>query len=135
RSPPIPYTTLFRSHAHLAGADALAVDDAAWAINRQAEPAPVLLVTDGNLFLQNALVLLPEVALSRSAPADYAPMLTATLTVFDRFVPTATLPAGNLLFVAPFTSTTLFQVTGVLTNPVPLLAGPAALEPEAPPAP
>ncbi len=119
------------AHVHLAGADALAVDDDAWAVNRQAEPAPVLLVTGGNLFLQNALVLLPEVSLSRTAPADYAPMLTATLTVFDRFVPTATLPAGNLLFVDPPASSPLFQVSGVISAPVPLVppAPAAALTP------
>ena len=108
-------------HARLSGADALATDDEAWAVNRLAEPAPVLLVSDGNRFLQNALVLLPNVTLTRSAPADYAPLLTATLTVFDRVVPSTTLPAGNLLFVAPPVSTALFGVTGVLTGPTPLL--------------
>jgi hypothetical protein len=106
--------------AHLAGSDDLAVDDTAWTINHAAEPAPVLLVTDGNSFLQNALVLLPNVALDRTAPADYTPSLTATLTVFDRAVPSTTLPTGNLLFVAPPTSTTIFEVAGVLTTPNPL---------------
>ena len=55
--------------------------------------------------MQNALALLPNVTLSRSAPAEYAPSLTATLTVFDRVVPSGTLPAGNLLFLAPPAST------------------------------
>jgi hypothetical protein len=107
-------------HARLAGADDLAVDDEAWTINRLAEPSPVLLVTDGNRFLQNALVLLPNVALERSRTAEYAPAPTATLTVFDSFVPTGTLPAGNLLFIAPPHSTALFDVLGVMTNPTAL---------------
>src|SRR5262249_31839312 len=34
--------------------------------------------------------------------------------------PTGTLPTGNLLFIAPPHSTTLFDVTGVVTTPVPL---------------
>ncbi|HMA35424.1 MAG TPA: VWA domain-containing protein [Chloroflexia bacterium] len=112
-------------HAHLAGTDDLAVDDEAWTVNRLEEPAPVLLVSAGNRFLQNALVLLPNVSLTQSAPEEYAPSLTATLTVFDRVVPSTTLPAGNLLFLAPPTSTVLFDVTGVLTDPAPLLQGAA----------
>ena len=105
-------------HAQLAGDDDLAVDDDAWTINRLSEPSPVLLVTNGNRFLQNALVLLPNVALERSRTMEYAPSPTATLTVFDSFVPTTTLPAGNLLFIAPPQSTALFDVLGVLTNPI-----------------
>ena len=105
-------------HAHLAGDDDLAVDDDAWIVNRLSDPSPVLLVSDGNRFLQNALVLLPNVTLERSRPTEYAPSPTATLTVFDSFVPTGTLPAGNLLFLAPPRSTALFDVLGVLTNPV-----------------
>jgi len=111
-------------HAHLAGSDDLAADDDAWTVNRGADPVPALLVSDGNRFLQNALVLLPNVNLSRSAPAEYSPDLTATLTVFDRVVPTGTLPLGNLLFIAPPRSTALFDVNGSLTEPAPTLPPP-----------
>lgn len=113
-------------HARLAGTDDLVSDDDAWTVNRLADPAPVLMVTTGNRFLQNALVLLPNVALEKTSPTTYAPSPTATLTVFDRFVPTGTLPIGNLLFIAPPRSSDLFQVTGVLTAPEPLLGGVAA---------
>jgi hypothetical protein len=113
-------------HARLAGSDDLQADDDAWTVNRLADPAPVLMVTTSNRFLQNALVLLPNVTLEKSRPETYAPSPTATLTVFDRFVPTGTLPTGNLLFLAPPRSTDLFQVTGVLTAPAPLLGGVAA---------
>jgi Ca-activated chloride channel homolog len=113
-------------HARLAGADDLALDDEAWTVNRAAEPAPALLVSDGNRFLQNALALLPNVTLSRSAPAEYAPSLTATLTVFDRVVPSGTLPAGNLLFIAPPASTPLFDVNGQIADPSPLPPGSSA---------
>ena len=111
-------------HAHLVGGDDLAADDDAWTVNRAADPVPALLVSDGNRFLQNALVLLPNVTLSRSAPAEYSPDLTATLTVFDRVVPTGTLPLGNLLFIAPPRSTALFDVNGSLTEPAPSLPPP-----------
>jgi hypothetical protein len=113
-------------HARLAGGDDLQADDDAWTVNRLADPAPVLRVTTSNRFLQNALVLLPNVALEKTRPETYAPSPTATLTVFDRFVPTGTLPTGNLLFLAPPRSTDLFQVTGVLTAPQALLGGVAA---------
>jgi hypothetical protein len=44
----------------------------------------------------------------------------ASLTIFDTYVPiTATLPAGNLLFIAPLRSTELFTVTGTLDQPLP----------------
>ncbi|MDQ2809604.1 MAG: hypothetical protein M3Z04_22245, partial [Chloroflexota bacterium] len=111
-------------HAHLAGSDDLAADDDAWTVNRAADPVPALLVSDGNRFLQNALVLLPNVSLSRSAPAEYSSDLTATLTVFDRVVPTGTLPLGNLLFIAPPRSTALFDVNGSLSEPAPTLPPP-----------
>ncbi len=113
-------------HAHLAGSDDLAVDDDAWTVNRSADPVSALLVSDGNRFLQNALVLLPNVNLSRSTPAEYSPDLTATLTVFDRVVPTGTLPTGNLLFIAPPTSTLLFDRNGSVTEPAPSLPPPPA---------
>jgi hypothetical protein len=50
------------------------------------------------------------------------------LTVFDHIVPTGTLPTGGLLFIAPPRSSDLFQVTGVLTAPEPLLGGVVAAD-------
>jgi Ca-activated chloride channel family protein len=44
----------------------------------------------------------------------------SNLTIFDTYVPiTATLPTGNLLFIAPPRSTELFTVTGSLDQPLP----------------
>ncbi|MGI8587050.1 MAG: vWA domain-containing protein [Chloroflexia bacterium] len=120
-------------HAHLADKDDLALDDDAWTVSRATQAAPVLLVSDGDRFLENSLVLLPNVSLSRSAPSEYAPMLTATLTVFDRVVPTGTLPVGNLLFIAPPSSTSLFDVNGKLDTPNPVV--PAGTQPTDPSAP
>ncbi|MEJ2556765.1 MAG: VWA domain-containing protein [Anaerolineae bacterium] len=152
--------------AQLTGQDALSLDDAAWAVHRNAEPASVTLVTDGNLFLETALAILPglevttvrpedwkggrledwksgrlvDVPESPDLPASHPPNLPITqssnlplfqssnlptsqpsnLTIFDAYVPiTATLPAGNLLFIAPSHSTAYFTVTGTLDQPLP----------------
>ncbi len=51
--------------------------------------------------------------------------LAPSLTIFDSLVPTETLPAGSLLFIAPPRSTELFSVTGRVDAPVP---GPVAAD-------
>lgn len=120
----------------LTGQDALPLDDRAWAIHRSAEPAAVTLVTDGNLFLETALALLPGLQVTTIKPADYEQSQpsdlpasqSSNLTILDAYVPlTATLPAGNLLFIAPPRSTEYFTVTGMvdqpLPRPVPALSG------------
>jgi Ca-activated chloride channel family protein len=117
--------------AQLALPDSLPADDQAWTINRASVPANVLLVTEGNKFLELALSLLPMVTLYKVAPADYDPAAKLEggapidLTVFDSGVTTKTLealPQGSILMIAPHTSNALVEVSGVLTQPVPLLA-------------
>jgi Ca-activated chloride channel family protein len=153
----LPMTTRVLE-AQLSGQDALSLDDAAWAVHRNAEPAPVTLVTDGNLFLETALAILPGLEVTTVRPEDWEvgrleegkvgrlegwkagsaggsatptnlPTLQpsslptfqpSNLTIFDAYVPiTATLPAGNLLFIAPPRSTAYFTVTGTLDQPLP----------------
>jgi hypothetical protein len=116
--------------AKLAGPDALPIDDQAWVINRASVPANVLLVTSGNRFLELALSLLPTVNLYKVAPADYDPAITVEgapvdLTVFDAGVPTSTLqtlPESNLLIFAPAASTSVVEVSGVISQPTPLIS-------------
>ena len=128
--------------AQLDGEDALPLDDRAWAVGRNREPASVALVTDGNLFLETGLALLPGLEVTTVRPDDYEegwqddrvednvasqpavqpsnlPAIPSpTLTIFDSYVPiTATLPAGDLLFIAPVRSTELFSVTGMVDQP------------------
>jgi Ca-activated chloride channel homolog len=117
---PVTVTVL---EAALAGADALPLDDRAWAVLRNSEAAQVTLVSTGNRFLETALALLPILEVTTMRPADYESMAAATpaLTILDSYVPvTGTLPAGNLLFIAPLRSTGLFSVTGVVEEPIPL---------------
>ncbi|GAB4539308.1 MAG: BatA and WFA domain-containing protein [Anaerolineae bacterium] len=135
--------------ARLEGEDVLSLDDRAWAVARQSQPASVTLVSEGNLFLETGLSLLPGLELTTVRPADYEAGRQAdgledrdkpggdegnstispstsppvaqppTLTIFDTYVPiSATLPAGNLLFIAPLQGTEYFSVTGQLDQPL-----------------
>ncbi|MEZ4658871.1 MAG: hypothetical protein R2911_14985 [Caldilineaceae bacterium] len=102
-------------------ADVLPLDDTAWAV-ATAGAANITLITDGNRFLETALALLPNLAVTTIKPADFEkssiPSEPPQLTILDSFIPiTATLPAGNLLFVAPPASTQLFSITGTLAQP------------------
>jgi hypothetical protein len=107
--------------------DVLTPDDRAWAVHQAGEPARVTLVTAGNLFLETALSLLPNLEVTTTRPRDWdtgdrvsAGGQSAHLTILDAYVPlTTTLPAGNLLFIAPPSSTEVFSVTGRLVQPAP----------------
>lgn len=80
--------------------DSLPIDDTAWAVYRGAPPAAVALVTEGNLYLETALTLLPGIEVTSLRPADYeasresaAPsgdlpaLASFDLTIFDNYVP------------------------------------------------
>src|SRR5205807_7909806 len=81
--------------ARLDQPDSLALDDAAYAVLGADRPTRVLLVSDGNLFVERALALRPATQVTRVSPADYVTQAQAfDLLVFDGFVP-PTLPAGS----------------------------------------
>jgi Ca-activated chloride channel family protein len=118
--------------AQLTGQDNLPLDDRAWAVRPDAQPAAVTLISDGNLFLETGLALLPNVEVTSLRPEDYEQGeeagRAADLTILDAYLPlTTTLPAGNLLFIAPPRSTSYFTVTWTLD--VPMLR---AVDPEDP---
>ncbi len=98
----------------LAGNDDLVLDDTAWAV-RNSAPTRLLLVGQGNLFLERALALLPDLQAQRATPDQDLPQSRFDLTILDRTVP-ETLPAGNLLFIAPPLATPLFEVSGVVSQ-------------------
>jgi hypothetical protein len=103
--------------ATLTGSDALPTDDIAWTV-RSATPARVLVVGPGNLFLERALALLPGITPQRATPGQDLPQADFDLVIFDRTVPEPdqTLPESNLLFIAPPSSTVLFEVNGIITQ-------------------
>jgi Ca-activated chloride channel family protein len=107
--------------------DVLPIDDTAWAV-RAPDPAAarrtVQLVTPGNTFLERALSLLPDLTpttLLVTQTLTHAPGMpldapAPALSIYDRVVPDRLPETGSLLFIAPPTSTGLFDVTGVLTR-------------------
>jgi Ca-activated chloride channel family protein len=98
--------------------DILPDDDRAFAVLGDSQPAPVTLVTEGNLFLETALALMPGIELTQADTPESTLPQDAQLTIFDNAVPiSATLPAGNLLFIAPPRSTTYFTTTGTVEAP------------------
>jgi Ca-activated chloride channel family protein len=100
-------------------ADALPLDDRAWAAGSGGSATTVRIVGPGNTFLERALGLLPGIRVTLAPTSTTTFTETAAqvpLTIFDRVVP-PTLPAGNLLFIAPPRSTEFFSVTGELEFP------------------
>ena len=115
--------------ARLAGTDQLALDDRAWAVVPSDRLLRVLLVGDGDPYLETALSFLPNAELYGVKPADYG---TGTrpelfdLIIFDATLP-ATLPRVPTLAIAPPRTSPLGTVTGSLKDPA--LGRPAPDEP------
>jgi Ca-activated chloride channel family protein len=86
--------------AHIDGGDVFALDDTVTAVARPPSTFRVLLVTPGNLFLQQAIGLRADIQLDVVAPADYKSSAPYAMTIFDRFAP-PTLPNGPLIMIDP----------------------------------
>jgi VWA domain-containing protein len=94
--------------ARLAGEDALAVDDRAFALVPLEGPVRALLVSAGNTYLENALALLPRLELYAVGPEGYEDAVAKAeddgtpygLFIYDRFKPAA-LPAAPTLWIGP----------------------------------
>ena len=85
---------------HLTPPDQFALDDSAWLLTGSPPEHNVLLVTDGNAFLQRALTLRPGLRLTTVATKDYKPG-AYDLYVFDGWVPPGKLPDPALVIGAP----------------------------------
>lgn len=92
--------------------DALEIDDTAFAVYQPASLRRVLLVSDGNLYLEQLLASLPGIRPFRALPGEdgsiQIPNDPFDLYILDGITPEE-LPAGSLLFVDPG-SNPLFQV-------------------------
>jgi hypothetical protein len=92
--------------------DLFPLDDVAFAVDQEAATRRVLLVSKGNLYLEQLLASLPGLQPFRALPAaDGSLQIPADpfdLYIFDGTLP-AQLPAGSLLFVNP-ASNPLFEV-------------------------
>jgi hypothetical protein len=91
-----------RLQARLTRRDDIDADKTAWAIVPGSIGRRVLLVSNGDFFLQTALSLDPSVTISTVKPAGYSPALVEgnDLVVFDGAL-LSTLPATSTLVVGP----------------------------------
>jgi Ca-activated chloride channel homolog len=122
--------------AVLAGSDALPLDDQAWAVAIKREPVPLMLVTEGNRFLETGIKLLPGFEVTTISPEEFEAQFAESpsgtgaagaassqvdqITIFDAYIPVnATYPHGSLFFIAPPRSSEFFTVTGLVEQPVP----------------
>ncbi len=107
------------ARAQLSGADALPLDNHAWAVSTLGEALNVRVIGPGNRFLETGLELLPGISVTQVPTTTTSFEETAAqvpVTILDGVIP-ARLPAGNLFFIAPPRSTEYFSVTGELEFP------------------
>ncbi len=102
--------------------DDLAADDRAWAVVPADQRRLILLVGEGDPYLETALSYLPNVELYGVTPAEYGPETARQdgrpwdLVIFEGTLP-ATLPKTPILAIAPTTSGPLGEVTGTIDGP------------------
>jgi Ca-activated chloride channel family protein len=102
--------------------DQLAADDRAWAIVPPDRQREILLVGEGDPYLETALSFLPNTALFGVRPDRYPADARRTdgtewdLIIFEDFVP-AELPDAPTLLVAPSRTSPLGTVVGTLEDP------------------
>jgi Ca-activated chloride channel homolog len=108
---PIP-TDATSVAAHLASPDLFALDDTAIAVAKTPRAFRVLLVTPGNVFLEQALRLRSDLQVDVVAPAAYRAAGAYALTVFDRFLPPV-LPDGPAMVIDPPAGSSLAGGTAV----------------------
>jgi Ca-activated chloride channel homolog len=111
--------------ARLAGADALAADDRAFAIVPAQGRTRTLLVGEGNAYLENAMALLPRLELYAVGASGYADALAEAneaatpygLFVFDGVLPDEP-PPGATLYIDPPDDGEFGEVGGRIDGPL-----------------
>ncbi|HVU13952.1 MAG TPA: BatA and WFA domain-containing protein [Phototrophicaceae bacterium] len=96
--------------------DYLPQDNTAWAVAGDSGTRHVLLMSSGNLFLDQVLRSLPSVNLVDGDPTKGLPTNPYDLYIFDGWQPTTLPPSGDILFVNPPASNALFTVGGEITK-------------------
>jgi Ca-activated chloride channel homolog len=98
--------------------DSLALDDTAFAVYQASSTRRVLLVSKGNLFLEQLLASLPGIQPFRALPAADGtleiPSDPFDLYIFDGYIPEK-LPNANLLLINP-TANPFFEVGGKIKD-------------------
>ena len=109
--------------------DYLPLDDRAWTLLEGGDERRVLLISEGNLFLERFFAILPGSELFRAAPDEAEQLLAAADAPFDLIVydgvalPAGPLPSNTLVFnpqnppaATEATDAPLLTVTGILTE-------------------
>jgi Ca-activated chloride channel family protein len=105
-----------------AAPDDLATDDRAWAVVPPDRTRLILLVGEGDPYLETALSYLPNVELYGVTLEEYGPATERTdgrswdLVIFEGPLP-GELPRSPILAIAPTDDSDLGEVTGTLENP------------------
>ncbi|HEY8239655.1 MAG TPA: VWA domain-containing protein [Candidatus Limnocylindrales bacterium] len=103
--------------------DALTVDDRAWAVIPPDRLREILIVGEGDPYLETALTYLPNATLFGVKPADFPARATRTdgrpwdLIVFEGVVPSHPELSASVLAIAPPATSALGEVVGTLTDP------------------
>jgi hypothetical protein len=92
--------------------DDLPLDDYAWTVYAPRSTVRTLLMTEGNLFLEQMLIALPSVEAFRAPDDGSLPEAPFDLYVFDGMLPDELPDEGNLLIINPTISNELFTVGG-----------------------
>ena len=102
--------------------DFLPLDDQAWAVPEKNKPVNILLVTEGNRFLEIALRLLPNANLETAIPVKFeqSDIQNQDIIIFDAYMPTDDLlPQTSLLFIAPPQDNSFLSINGKVDQPQP----------------
>jgi len=103
--------------------DALEIDDRAWAVVPPDRRRDILIVGEGDPYLENALLFLPNVNLFTVKPADFPAKAVRPdgsrwdLIVFEGTAPKNVELASAVLLIAPLATSAFGEVTGTLTDP------------------
>ncbi len=118
RDPAIYQAKISRPDQAAQPVDALPLDDAAFAVNNPAGSRRVLLVSQGNVFLEQLLAAVPDVQAFRAVPQKdgslVMPQDEFDLYIFDGVVP-GDLPFKPTLFINPPQNSVL-RVNGTFSN-------------------
>ena len=109
--------------ANGAPGDALPIDDRAWAVLPPQRQRNVLIVGEGDAYLETALSYLPSTNLFGVKPAEFPSQAIRTdgtrwdLIIFEGVAPTNVELASSILAIAPPSASPLGDVIGTLTDP------------------
>jgi len=97
--------------------DSLPMDNVAYGVISAPVPMRVLLVTEGNVFIEHLLTLVSGVKSQVINPKDYIPGGDFDLVIFDGGKPSE-IGKGNFIFLGSNISTESIKIKGEIENPV-----------------